>query len=143
VGWQQWSKFGQVELGIDDATNPTSTTKNIDFSDTWHFAGGAQYQLSKPWQLNFGMAYDSGCQGSSNVSPILPVGWQWRFGAGAQQQVSKSFFWGIAGEYMYGGDLDVNLKSSLPVGLGGRGNVVGSFDNVSTLFLGFYGNWTF
>jgi hypothetical protein len=26
---------------------------------------------------------------------------------------------------------------------GGRGNVVGSFDDTATLFLGLYGNWKF
>jgi len=143
VGWQQWSQFGQLELGIDDTTNPTSTTKSIDFRNTWHFAGGAQYRISDPWLLNFGMAYDTGPQSGGNVSPLLPVGWQWRFGTGVQQQVSKTFFWGIAGEYMYGGTLDTNLQSTRTVALGGRGNLVGSYDELSTFFLGLYGNWTF
>src|SRR5206468_2565649 len=26
VGWQQWLKFGQVQIGIDDITNPKSLT---------------------------------------------------------------------------------------------------------------------
>ncbi len=34
VGWQQWSKFGQVQLGIDNTTNPTSTSTDLDFKDT-------------------------------------------------------------------------------------------------------------
>jgi long-chain fatty acid transport protein len=143
VGWQQWSKFGQVELGIDNTTNPTSLTTNLDFKDTWHFAGGAQYKLSDPWLLNFGIAYDTGLQSGSTVSPLLPVNWAWRFGAGAQHQVSKTFFWGVAAEYMYGGALDVNQQSTTPVELGGRGNVVGSYDNIATLFLAAYLNWTF
>jgi long-chain fatty acid transport protein len=42
VGWQDWSEFGQVQLGIDDTNNPTSTTKDLDFDDTWHAALGAQ-----------------------------------------------------------------------------------------------------
>jgi long-chain fatty acid transport protein len=143
VGWQQWSKFGQVELGVSDTSNPTSTTTSLNFKDTWHFALGAQYQLSDPWLLNFGMAYDSGMQGSSNVSPLLPVGSQWRFGVGAQNQYSKTFLWGVAAEYMYGGSLDTNLQSATPVELGGRGNLVGSYDNIYTLFFGIYGNWKF
>jgi long-chain fatty acid transport protein len=143
VGWQQWSKFGQVELGIDNAANPTSLTTNLDFKDTWHFALGAQYQLSDPWLLNFGMAYDSGMQGTSNVSPLLPVGSAWRFGVGAQNQYSKTFTWGAAAEYMYGGTLDTNLQSSTPVALGGRGDLVGSYDNIYTLFFGIYGSWKF
>ena len=34
VGWQQWSKFGQVELGIDDTTNPRSIEADLDFKNT-------------------------------------------------------------------------------------------------------------
>ena len=30
VGWQQWSKFGKAELSIDDTTNPTSLTTNLE-----------------------------------------------------------------------------------------------------------------
>ena len=99
VGWQQWSKFGQVQLGIDGTTNPTSLTTDLDFKDTWHFALGAQYRISEPWLLNFGIAYDSGFQDGSNVSPLLPVNSAWRFGVGAQHQLSETFFWGVATEY--------------------------------------------
>jgi long-chain fatty acid transport protein len=142
VGWQQWSKFGQVQLGIDNPNNPTSLTTAIPFKDTWHVAAGAQYRLSDPWLLNFGIAYDSGFQGGT-VSPLLPANAAWRFGVGAEQQLSKTAKWGVAADYLYGGSLDVNLQSTNPVALGGRGNVVGSYGNVGILFMGVYGNWTF
>ena len=142
VGWQQWSQFGQVQLGVDDTTNPTGLTTSLDFDDIWHLALGAQYRLSEPWLLNFGIAYDSGFQDSSSVSPLLPVNSAWRFGVGAEHQASKAFTWGVAAEYLYGGTLDTNLQSTAPVALGGRGNLVGSYDT-ATLFLGLYGNWTF
>jgi len=143
VGWQQWSKFGQVQLGVDNTASPTSLTKSLEFKDTWHFALGAQYQLSDPWLLNFGVAYDSGMQDTSNVSPLLPVGSAWRFGVGAQNQYSKTFIWGVAAECLYSGTLDTNLQSAAPVELGGRGNLVGSYNNIYTLFFGIYGNWKF
>jgi long-chain fatty acid transport protein len=142
VGWQQWSKFGQVQLGIDNTANPTSLTTSLNFDDTWHFAAGAQYRLSDPWLLNFGIAYDTGFQ-SGNVSPLLPANSAWRFGVGGQHQVSKTFFWGIAAEYLYGGTLDTNLQSAAQVSAGGRGNVVGSYNDIGTLFLAAYANWKF
>lgn len=143
VGWQQWSQFGQVQLGIDNTTNPTSTTADLDFKDTWHFALGAQYRLSDPWLLNFGVAYDSEFQNGSKVSPLLPMNSAWRFGVGTQNKASETFTWGVAAEYLYGGSLDTTLQSTQPVALGGRGNVVGSYDNISNLFFGLYGNWKF
>jgi long-chain fatty acid transport protein len=143
VGWQDWSEFGQVQLGVSDSTNPTSLTTALDFKDTWHFALGAQYRLSDPWLLNFGVAYDSKFQDSSEVSPLLPVNSAWRFGVGGQQQLSKTAYWGVAAEYLYGGTLDTNLQSERPVVLGGRGDVVGSYDNTGTIFLAGYYNWQF
>ena len=142
VGWQQWSKFGQVEIGID-SQNPVGLTKNLDFKDTWHIAVGAQYQLDSPWRLNFGVAYDSEFQDSSNVSPLLPANSAWRFGFGAQKQESKTFSWGLAAEYLYGGSLDVNKLSDTPVALGGRGDLVGSYQNVGIVFLAANFNWKF
>jgi long-chain fatty acid transport protein len=143
VGWQQWSKFGQVQLGVSDSTNPTSVTTDMEFKDTWHVALGAQYRHSEPWLINFGIAYDSGYQPNSNISPLLPANSAWRFGAGAQQQLSRASYWGFAAEYVYGGTLDTNLHSTLPVALGGRGNLVGSYENTGVIFITGYYSWKF
>ncbi len=143
VGWQQWSKFGQVELGVEDSTNPTGLSAELDFKDTWHLALGAQYRLSEPWTLHFGMAYDSGFQDSDDVSPLLPTNSTWRFGVGGQQKLSQSAFWGLAAEYLYGGTLDTNLQSKVPVAAGGRGTLDGSYDNTGGLFIGAYYNGAF
>jgi long-chain fatty acid transport protein len=142
IGWQQWSKFGQVQLGLQNASNATSLTTNLNYEDTWHFAAGAQYRLSDPWLLNFGIAYDTGFQ-SGNVSPLLPTNAAWRFGVGGEHRARKDFYWGVAAEYLYGGTLDVNLQSAAPVALGGRGNVVGSYNNTGTIFLAAYFNVKF
>ena len=141
AGWQQWSRFGQVQIGIDDVNNPTSVTQNLNYKDTWHVAAGAQYRYSDPWLVNFGVAYDSAFQ-SGNIPPLLPANSAWRFGAGAQQQLSKSAFWGFAAEYAYGGTLDVNLHGR-PVALGGRGDLVGSYNQAGTVFVSAYYNWAF
>ena len=143
VGWQQWSKFGKAEVGIANTDNPTSLTTDADYDDTWHAALGAQWRISEPWLLNFGIAYDSGFQNSSNVSPALPANSAWRFGVGFQNDVSKTFFWGAAVEYTYGGTLDVNKQSAAPVLVGGRGNLVGSYNDTSIVFLTAYFSWKF
>ncbi len=142
LGWQQWSKFGKVEASVD-SNDPTSLTKDLNFKDTWHFAAGAQYRLSDPWLLNFGVAYDSKFQSGSTVSPTLPVNDAWRFGAGVQNQVSKTFSWGVAAEYAYGGTLDVDKQSDVPVVLGGRGDLVGSYPDTGIFFLAVNFNWIF
>ena len=142
VGWQQWSKFGEVSIGVD-SNDPLSLTTSIGFKDTWHGALGAQYRLSEPWLLNFGIAYDSAFQNNPVVSPVLAANSAWRFGVGAQNQVSKTFDWGVAAEYIYGGTLDVNTHSAAPVALGGRGDLVGSYNNAGIFFLAANFNWKF
>ncbi|WP_291994045.1 outer membrane protein transport protein [Candidatus Accumulibacter sp. ACC003] len=144
VGWQQWSRFGRINIGIDNTSNPVSLTTAIPFKDTWHVAAGGQYRLSDPWLLNFGVAYDSGFQpDSSTVSPLMPLNTAWRFGVGGQQQLSKTSEWGVAAEYIYGGTLKTDLQTSAPVAVGGRGNLIGSYDNIGTIVMSVYGNWKF
>jgi long-chain fatty acid transport protein len=140
VGWQQWSKFGKTEVTLD-SSNPVSLTTDLDFKDTWHVAAGAQYRLSDPWLLNFGVAYDSKFQSGPYIPASLPVNSAWRFGIGAQHQSSKTFSWGVAAEYAYGGTLDVNQQSAAPVLLGGRGNLVGEFPSTGSFFIAANFGW--
>ncbi len=142
VGWQDWSEFGYVEVGID-SNNPISLTTESRFKDTWHGALGGQYRLSEPWRLSFGVAYDSAFQKGSTVSPLIPANSAWRFGVGAQQQITKAFHWGAGAEYQWGGTLNVNKQSSVPVALGGRGNLQGSFRDVQALFVSANFGWNF
>lgn len=142
VGWQQWSKFGKIDVSVD-SSNPTSLTTNIPFKDTWHIAVGGQHRPNADWLINFGVAYDSKFQDSSNVSPLLPNNTAWRFGLGAQKQESKSFSWGVAGEYLYGGTLNVNKQSAAPVAIGGRGDLSGSYNNTGVFFISANASWKF
>jgi len=141
-GWQDWSEFGFVEVGLSNIQNPVSLTANLDFKDTWHMAAGAQYRVNPAWRINFGLAYDSEFQ-RDDVVPALPVNAAWRFGFGAQNQHSEKFSWGFATEYLYGGNLDVDRRSAIPVGLGGRGDLVGSYNATGVVVLSANFNWMF
>ena len=140
VGWQQWSKFGEVEVGID-ANDPVGLSTRLNFKDTWHLALGAQYRWSESWLLNAGIAYDSGFQSNGAISLALPANAVWRLGIGGQKQASGAFDWGWSLSYTTQGTLRSNASGSVPVALGGRGDVVGSFDNVRIVFLALNVNW--
>ena len=140
VGWQQWSKFGMVELGID-SNDPVALTADLGFKDTWHVAGGAQHRLHGPWLLNMGVAYDSGFQDSSSITPALPANSAWRFGFGVENDARTGFAWAVSVVYVYGGTLDVNRSNAVPVAAGGRGNLVGSFDGVGMYFVAATFSW--
>jgi len=127
---------------LANTANPTSLTTDLDFKDTWHAAAGVQYRISQPWRVNAGVAYDSAFQ-SGTVSPLLPTNQGWRFGAGVQNQVDKTVSWGLSAEYIYGGTSTVNNQALLPVVAGGRGNLVGSYDNIGIFYLSANVNWKF
>jgi len=141
AGWQQWSRFGEVDVGVS-SDNPIALTANRNYKDTWHLAAGAQYRVSEPYTLMFGVAYDSAFQDSNNIPVALPANAAWRFGIGGQKEESRAFNWGWSAEYLYGGNLHTNIAGN-PVLIGGRGNLVGSFDHAGILFLGANFNWKF
>jgi len=139
VGWQQWSKFGELDIGVS-SDDPVALTANRNYKDTWHVAAGAQYRMTDPYTLMFGIAYDSAFQDNNNIPVALPANAAWRFGIGGQKMESKTFNWGWSAEYLYGGNLHTN-QSGRPVVIGGRGDLVGSFNHVGSLFLGANFNW--
>jgi long-chain fatty acid transport protein len=129
LGWQDWSKFGYVDIGIY-SENDTNLEAKYDFEDTWHVALGGEYRLSEPWLLTAGIAYDSNMLNGNNVSPALPVGETWRFGLGSRYNWSQDVTLGAAYELAWGGDLDVDLNRG-PL----AGQLSGKYDNVAIHFV--------
>ncbi|MBN9286850.1 MAG: hypothetical protein BGO43_05150 [Gammaproteobacteria bacterium 39-13] len=129
-GWQEWSKFGQVDVGID-STNPVSITVDRHYKNTWHAAIGLQHQYTSNILLNAGVGYDSRLQDTTNIPVSLPVNSAWRFGVGTKFNAMKCLDLGAAFEYIYGGDLHTNSHG--PV----KGDLIGVYESVAVYFLSF------
>jgi long-chain fatty acid transport protein len=136
LGWQDWSEFGKVDVSISN-TNVSLTT-DLDYSDTWHAALGAQYRISEPWLLTAGIAYDSAMLDEEDLGPALPVGETWRFGLGGRYDWSKSLTLSAAYELAWGGDLDMDIERS-PL----AGRVTGTYENVAIHFVSLNAEWRF
>ena len=136
VGWEQWSRFGAISVGIVD-NNSRSLTTDLKFKDTWHGALGAQYRLSDPWRLSAGVAYDSSMLNDDERSPLFPVGATWRFALGGQ------YFWTpkvtVSGAYelAWGGNLPMNVSN--PV----AGTVSGEYKDTAIHVLDLTVNYKF
>lgn len=142
VGWQQWSRFGEVDVGIA-SQDPITITADRDYKDTWQIAAGAQYRASERYTFMGGIAYDSEFQDGNNIPPAIPANATWRFGVGTQITESRTLDWGVSLAYLYAGSLNTNL-SGLPPVVGGRGNLVGSYDQpAGILFLASHLNFRF
>jgi long-chain fatty acid transport protein len=135
VGWQDWSAFGTLEIGIYNSS-PISLTTTIPYTDTWHGALGAQVQLSDAWQLNFGIAYDSSMTNAQDRSLMLALADQWRFGFGAQVAASEHWTLGFASEFEWGGSPSV-YENRGPL----AGQVSGNYSSFYILFFAFNFTW--
>ena len=137
AGWQNWASFGRIEVNVA-STTPTSLTTNIGYKDTWHVALGAQYQISDPWRLTFGAAYDSSITTASNRTLSLPVGDAWRFGIGTKYAVKKDLELNLAYEFLWGGSPSVDVNRG-PL----AGQVAGNYNNTWIQFLTLNATWKF
>ncbi|MGB5200234.1 MAG: outer membrane protein transport protein [Sedimenticolaceae bacterium] len=138
VGWQNWSKFGEIGVSIDSSTTSRSTTADANFRDTWHVALGGRYRVNPLWSVSAGVAYDRSPVSDSNRSIALPLDRQWRYGAGALYQWSKDITLGAAFEYMDAGKAPVD-QSGGPL----RGDLKTELENDDFYFLALSLNWTF
>ncbi len=107
-GWQDWSQFGRLEVGLTGDVGTLATTTNLDYQDTYHVALGSRYRLNPAWLINTGFAWDSSITKDQNYSVSLPVGQAYRFGLGAEWQASPKLNVQFSYEFTYGGDLPVN-----------------------------------
>ncbi len=137
VGWQNWSRFGQVDVGIHSG-NPTSLTVSNDYNDTWHVALGAQYRHSPAWTFSCGIAYDSSAVDDDKRSVVLPMGESWKLALGAQYAVTPSLTLGVAYEFAWLGDMSVNQERG-PL----AGRVAGDYSSSSLSFFALNLSWKY
>jgi len=135
-GWQDWSQFGRVDVGVESGG---TTTLNLAYQDTFHGALGAQYRASDKWLFSGGAAYDTSAVDDEARTVTLPMGEAWRFGLGAQYQLSSAVSVGAACTFMWLGDMSVDQGNDVSL----RGRISGSYDDawfaVTTLSL----TWNF
>ena len=137
LGWQDWSRFGKVDIGIN-GENPTTLTKDNDYKDTWHAALGAQYRYSPAWMFSGGIAYDSSAVDDDKRTVTIPMGEAWRFALGAQYAFNQNLSVGAAYELLWIGDMPVNQTRG-PL----AGTVSGEFSNSSISFFALNLSWKF
>lgn len=135
-GWQDWSKFGYVQAGLEGRD---VTTLSLNYQDTWHGALGVQYHASEKWLLSAGAAFDSSAVENQYRTVTLPMGQAWRFGLGAQYQLSQSMNVGAAGTFIWAGDMPVDQWTDGSL----RGRVSGSYNDAWFAFANVNLTWKF
>jgi long-chain fatty acid transport protein len=137
LGWQDWSRFGRAEVGIN-TDNPTTLTVDSHYKDTWHFALATQYTYSPAWKFSFGIAYDSSAVTDENRTVSVPMGEIKSFAFGAQYAVSPSLALGASYQFAWLGDMPVDQERG-PL----AGRVTGEFSNTTFNFFALNLKWTY
>jgi len=130
VGWQQWSQFGQTELGIS-SQKQKNLAVDLNYSNTIQIAFGGQYRLANRWLLSAGFAYDSSPVSEANRGPSLPLDRQLRYGTGVQYEINNDLVLGISNEVLDGSNAPYDVKRG-PL----AGRVQGDFSTNIIDFLG-------
>jgi long-chain fatty acid transport protein len=115
IGWQNWERFGKLDVSIVNDTNTTNVTADRNYQDTWHFALGAEARLLQEWLFTAGFAYDSSPVKDENRTLDFAVGKTYRYAIGTQWHVSEAVDLGFAYELAWVGDLPVDQQRLLPL----------------------------
>jgi long-chain fatty acid transport protein len=128
VGWEDWSRMENVNL----STSNVSADLPKNWKDTYSFAGGVHYRLSKPWLLQFGIAYDTSPVDAEDRTADMPIDRQIRYNIGTQYEKSETLTIGCAFEYADLGDAEINSST-----------LKGSYKNNDVMALIINFNWKF
>lgn len=135
LGWEDWSKFGKVEVGFDNVGR--ITTVDLETKDAYHVGIAAQYQYDPELMLSAGFSFDSEMFSDKNRSIALPLGDMYRYGVGFEKSVEKDFTFGGGLDFVWEGDVPVKNTS------GAAGELSGEYTNVYFVFASLYGVWRF
>ena len=134
VGWDEWSRFGRVNVDLS-GTAPEARV-DAGFDDTWHFGVGAEYQYNPELMLTAGFSYDSSMTDADTRPINLPLGDMHRYGIGFKYRKSDDVTLGGGLSFQWMGDMEVKQAGNAREGF-----VSGQYDNVCVTFLSFYVQW--
>jgi len=123
VGWQDWSRFGDIDVDLSSVHIDSGKTVDAGFKDTWHGALGLHYRFAEPWLWQVGFAYDSEPVETKHRSPMLPLDRQYRYATGIEYTYDKDITLGLDYTFIDTGKSKIDQNRG-PL----AGNIVGDYD---------------
>lgn len=130
VGWDDWSALDQVFVNVNNGAGGGGLKKN--WKDTYHYAAGFQYEMSRDWDIAAGVAYDTNPVDADDRTADLPVDRQVRYNIGTRYQYSDAM---MLGGYFNYTDLG-SAKINAPLWSG-------DYDKNEMMQISFFLNWRF
>jgi long-chain fatty acid transport protein len=128
IGWENWSQLGEVPLSTSNRGGAIPTK----WSDTYHYAWGAEYQLDKRWAFTGGVAYDTNPVDKEDRNAQLPVDRQITYAFGTRYTISDALTVGGYINYIDLGKARIAAE-----------NFGGEYQDNGVLGLAANVNWTF
>ncbi len=97
--WTDWSSFDQLVADLDTLGNQTVKVEN--WRDSYRFAVGTTYTVSKALTLRSGLAYDTSAVSDKNRTITIPEIDRTWFSLGASYAVSKQLTVDAGATYVY------------------------------------------
>ncbi|MGF1739712.1 OmpP1/FadL family transporter [Vibrio profundum] len=112
IQWTDWSVFKRLNANDSSINGTNFTLKEYQWKDSWHYAIGGTYYLSKAWTLRAGYMYDTSAQDQLTSISVPDSDRQW-FTTGVSYHFSKhhTIDFGIA--YVMGKDTNVSESETI------------------------------
>ncbi|MDD0967743.1 MULTISPECIES: OmpP1/FadL family transporter [Pseudomonas] len=138
LGWQDWSQFGEIGVGVDANAADVTRTADRKYKDTWHASMGAQYQMTPRLRWSMGLGYDSSAVDDKDRTVDNPMGEAWRVATGVNYQIDEGLDVHAAYTLVWLGDMDVEQTKSRS-----GETLSGTYRNAALHILGGGATWRF
>ncbi|KRP75152.1 MULTISPECIES: OmpP1/FadL family transporter [Pseudomonas] len=121
--WTRWSRLKEITVNNDGVTAaggllaPSqlgTITEEQNWHDTWAYAVGTSYQLTKQVVLRTGLTFDQSPTNNTNRSPRIPTGDRTIFSVGLGYKVMDNMTIDLAYSYLKEEDVKVNQTAAAP-----------------------------
>lgn len=140
TAWTNWSVVKELRIQFDNASQ-SDTVADMNWHDSWFYALGATYELSKMTKLRFGVAYDQTPVPDKYRTPRIPGEDRRWIALGIEHKMGDNL--SLSAGYVH----ISTENASLDLNTGGtgntlRGNLSGSYD-ASVDILSLQVKWAF
>ncbi|MGU9855113.1 OmpP1/FadL family transporter [Pseudomonas sp. LF245] len=120
--WTRWSRLKEITVNNEGVTGANggllgpsrigTITEKQDWHDTWAYAVGTSYQLTKQVVLRTGLTFDQSPTNNQDRSPRIPTGDRTIFSVGLGYAVMDNMTIDLAYSYLKEEDVKVNNTSA-------------------------------
>jgi len=121
--WTRWSRLKEITVNNEGVTAaggllaPSqlgSITEEQNWHDTWAYAVGTSYQLTKQVVLRTGLTFDQSPTNNTDRSPRIPTGDRTIFSVGLGYKVMDNMTVDLAYSYLKEEDVKINQTADAP-----------------------------